>query len=363
MISIDTNKRLPPELRVGSAGSHLYGIGLSLYPFGDQKRHSVYKPLLVFAITIHIFVRNIIPQIMQQMDQKVYLFIGDFAYFTGVPLHLNMTVSLIVFISMLSQCLNYYNYKRGIKPNDLNVFRMLSGYISPNSIGIGDRLLVQRLLKTTKIVFKMANIGLNAMPVIVIAVFSLSFLTKVSPIEFWLIVIPHSLVYGISGYYIFAIIIWQFAYYYIITKYLTLKASSINSNLRAVLNTPGKRKHPVYYVSQVCRQLDAIYREIHEYDRNYWSKFLAIIWLTISFIVSLMCFITLYSRTNIVFKIFFIIAELLFVSILLFLIQITSQIHIECNKSNRLLNTLYLLSSQRHTPHLTLRVCFLMCLI
>src|SRR6201995_4702777 len=69
---------------------------------------------------------------------------------------------LSIFI-LSSQLINYYNYMNGRKPTDLKVFHMISGFISPKSIGINDRKLVIKLCK-------ICNKSLKAIkPVIVVA--------------------------------------------------------------------------------------------------------------------------------------------------------------------------------------------------
>jgi len=95
---MDTNRLLPPELRVRSAGSHMYIIGLSLYGFGSQKRHFVHKPILVFIISLHMFLRNLLLIILPEMDARVYLLMGDFPYFTGMRLQCNFIVVFVIFI-------------------------------------------------------------------------------------------------------------------------------------------------------------------------------------------------------------------------------------------------------------------------
>ena len=75
---------------------------------------------------------------------------GDFAYFIGSRIIINFIIINIFLISILSQLINYYNYRNGIKATDLRVFQMISGLITPKSIGITDKQLIYKLIKRFK---------------------------------------------------------------------------------------------------------------------------------------------------------------------------------------------------------------------
>ena len=49
---VDVNHVIPLHLVIKSAGSDLYRIGLSLFPFGSQKRNRIYNPYIIFSINV-----------------------------------------------------------------------------------------------------------------------------------------------------------------------------------------------------------------------------------------------------------------------------------------------------------------------
>ena len=145
MIKINSHKLLPPELSITGAESHLYRIGLSLYKSGSVDRKWIYNPILVFIIISQLLVRYIVFMVLPQMDEWVYLYYGDTAYFIGNNITRIISSAMVIFITLIaffSLINNYYNYINGIKPTDLRVFLMISGLITPKSIGLMDKIVI-----------------------------------------------------------------------------------------------------------------------------------------------------------------------------------------------------------------------------
>src|ERR1700761_6109538 len=88
-------------------------------------------------------------------------------FFGTVWQKLSIFVISISIIALSSQLLNFYNFMNGIKPRDLCVFRMLSGLITPISIGIHDKQVVIKLLSFSRKSIKCTEI-------ITIAIFVIS---------------------------------------------------------------------------------------------------------------------------------------------------------------------------------------------
>jgi len=118
---------------------------------------------------------------------------------------------------------------------------------------------------------------------------------------------------------------------------LKSKILLINTKLKSIIE---KRSICNKNVMKFIRELNAIYYEINEYNSNYWSKFLLIIWFTISSIIALLTFVMLFSEQNIIFKIFLSFFALIFTSILIFIINISSDVYNEANNSYILFNSL-----------------------
>src|SRR6185437_4043593 len=92
------------------------------------------------------YIQKIILFITQEKSENFYLLVGELSHFIGYRIATELLISNTLQIVFLSQLLNYFNYSRGIKPRDLCVFWMLSGLITPISIGIHDKHIVYKLL-------------------------------------------------------------------------------------------------------------------------------------------------------------------------------------------------------------------------
>jgi len=216
---------------------------------------------------------------------------------------------------------------------DLKVFSMVSnGLITHKSIGFSDKQMVYKLIQRIERIFILIGLVIKLVPLFI---FLLGIVLHYKlPLKcLLLIAFPNIIVWSISCYYIYSIIIYQFVYYYLITYYLKTKLLLININIKSFFIKSKNFKY-------LLNNLNAIYCEINEYNSNYWSKFLLIIWFTISSIIALLTFVVLFSEQNIIFKIFLSFFALIFTSILIFIINISSDVYNEANNSYILFNSL-----------------------
>jgi hypothetical protein len=153
MDSFDTNKVLPQNIVLKGAENHLYRIGLNLISNGPEKRNVLYNPLLIFNLNIAIVIKSIVSVLKPEENGKLLIIIGDFAHFFGAKTHLNLIIILSTILALNSQLISYYNYKNGIKQTYLKVFDMMSGLISPKSIGLTNKEHIYKLMKESKILF------------------------------------------------------------------------------------------------------------------------------------------------------------------------------------------------------------------
>ena len=157
----------------------------------------------------------------------------------------------------------------------------------------------------------------------------------------FLIIIFQTILWSYVCHYMYSIIDWQFVYYYIITYYLKF----FNKILRNLINSSifVNNKN----ILAIIENFHQIYKEINEYNNNYWSKFLCIIWLNISVIIACICSLALFLDNILIFKIAIIPLILYFISILIFIIRISAAIYIESNNSYQLFNSLFCLIRYR----------------
>ena len=111
--------------------------------------------------------------IFSEENYKIFVIIGDFIYFLGIRRYGNIGGGLYFVLAMISQIIYYYNYKNDIKPTFLKVFEMMSGLVSPKSIGLTNKEQIYNLVKQTKTLFIFCEYNLDL--IIPIFIFFISF--------------------------------------------------------------------------------------------------------------------------------------------------------------------------------------------
>ena len=148
--SMDVNKCLPPELTVQSVEHILHRIGLTLdstksYP----KRKLFFNPIIIFTFLSLIIIREVIVISLSEENDLIFKIFGitrsldwnqDNTYSVWrYSIGINLGISF--------QLIYYYNSRNGIKPTFLRVFQMMSGLVSPKSLGLIDEQQITKLLK------------------------------------------------------------------------------------------------------------------------------------------------------------------------------------------------------------------------
>ena len=151
MSELDLNKCLPPELTIESVDDILYRIGLCLTSVRDRpKRKLIDHPLIVFIIISLSLTERLITFSLSEENDLIFKMLSDMGYFIGVRQHFGAVLILNSSLLLSSQLIYYNNYRNGIKPTFLRVFQMMSGLVSPKSLGLTDEEEVRKLLKTTQ---------------------------------------------------------------------------------------------------------------------------------------------------------------------------------------------------------------------
>ena len=162
----NSSQLLPQNLVIVSAETYLYRIGLSLTTKSYVKRPKLNHPLLVFIVTVISIIKIAISLFFSENNKYYFIIVGDFGYLFGVRFLLNISAILYMLLALSSQLIHYYNYKNDIKPNFLKIFEMISGLVSPKSIGLSNEKEILRLLKVSKFLFIITKfISQNIIPI------------------------------------------------------------------------------------------------------------------------------------------------------------------------------------------------------
>jgi hypothetical protein len=273
---------------------------------------------------------------MTEDNERISIIIGDFSHFFGLRIHYNLGSGLVYLLALTSQLIYFYNYMKGIKPTYFKVFEMMSGLVSPKSIGLTNKEEIYKMLKVYKITFKICELNAGkVVPIIGFLINIIPYAMNCSIGDTILYGIPHSLIYGCGAHHVFNIIVWQVVYYYFICRYLKIKLKKSNELISQTLKK--SQKTSLLSIERVINSLNSSYVEIADYSKNFWSKYLLTIWLILGSQTVTALYCVLFVK-DIIFKLIIGYAFVAWVLTFLFVINTASSVNYEANKSYKLLN-------------------------
>jgi hypothetical protein len=352
MNDFDVEKSLPSIKAIKCAENHFYRIGLSLFSFGSQARNRYHNPFFIsFIISVQIF--KSITAILMKEDKYRLLLIGDFAYFINCRNFVNSAIILSGSLTLFSQLLHYWKYYKKESPSYLKPFEMISGLVSPESIGLMNRKDINQLLKRSKLMF-----GVSRLLIIgtTFALFLLSGIPLIinSPLRLVLIEILWILLFILCVYYCAEINLSQMTYFYIICLYLKLKLRNANNSIRKCFEKKDKMINR--RIKNILISLNAIISEINTYNNDLWSKYLMIVLIIMILNFDLVFFEAIFGKMNLFLKIIFFYASSIFFLLLIILINTASSVTFEANKSFNLLNKLFITDNKQISIRMRIKV-------
>ena len=272
---------------------------------------------------------------------------GSFGYLMGIN-SCDLVIILAAILTLLSQLNYYYNQRNGIKPTFLRVFNMMSGLVTPNSIGLIEGKDIKKLLKIGKL-FKIIIFNNNIVfPILgFILMFGLYF-SFTKPIETLLYGIPNSMLLSLFVLYVCNICFTQMFYFYIICLYLKIKINSLNERLIEM-----NRSKQFMRIRGILKAFDSLYVEINEYNTTFWSKFLFAFWLSLGSIWVLMLYINCFAFLPFLLKMIFFYTLIISGIFFLFVIFTASSINYTANKTHKIFNS-FTISYSKNIQYFTI---------
>jgi hypothetical protein len=336
--NFDPSELLPREVLVTSAGSHLYRIGLSHFPYG-WKRKKFHYPLLITLLNVIFLAKSITSLLVSEENPELFILLFDFAYFLNSRIHINIGVTFMIILTLVSQLLHYINYKNNLKPSYLKPFDMMSGLVSPKSIGLTNEVKIYKLLKISKQLFFICDIITEKLVPILFMTINVWPMIKVCSLkQLILYIIPMNMIYNFSCYIAFSIILYQMVYFCLICYYLRIKTNECNNKIRNYLKNRialnNKR------AKNLITELNSIYSEIEDYNENYWSKYLFWVWILYTTIINMFLYNAIFAKLNFLLTFISIYGSVVLISALILLINCASSVHLEVNRSYQLIYSL-----------------------
>jgi hypothetical protein len=330
---------LPPELLVTSAGSHLYRIGLSHFPNGWKRRKKFHYPLLIALLNVIILVKSITSLLLTEENPELFIILFDFSYFLNVKIHYNTCVIVIIILTLVSQILHYINYKKNLKSSYLKPFEMMSGLVSPQSIGLTNEVKIYKLVKLSKQLFLFCDfITKKVVPIFSLMTCTLPMIKVCSLKQLIFYVIPMNIVYAFGCYTSYYIILYQMVYFFLICYYITIKTKECNNKIKNYIKNRialNDRR-----ATNLMKELNSIYSEIDDYNQNYWSNYLFWVWILFATIINTYLYLGIFSNADFLLKFIFINASFVFIITLILIINSASSVTLEVNRSYPLIYSL-----------------------
>jgi hypothetical protein len=336
MESFDVNKPVPQSIAFNSIDNHLYRIGLSLISKNHEKRSRFYNPLLILSVNTICLIKCIVSLLLSEENEKLLIINGDFAHFFRSKTHFNVAALLGFLSTLLQQLIYYYNSKNNINPTDLKVFDMMSGLVSPKSIGLTNGEEIYKLIKESKLWFSFCRCNIQILVPIFGLLNLLPFVLNCSALNTIIFGIPHSLLYAIGLHYVCTINVWQIFYFRLICRYIKIKFKESNDFVSQLIfrRTLIKWKK----VLRIIRNLDAEYSELDKCDQEIWSKYLLIIWLIVGTLINFSLYSVFFAQMNVINRLMGGYCTAFSFLAFLFIIINASSVNYEGNKMYKLLN-------------------------
>ena len=145
--NFDPEECLPKHLVVKDVDDVLYRIGLCLTSVkAVPKRMSIDNPLFAFFILTIFTFEKVITCSLSEDNVFVFRMLASTGYFIGIRVYFDLYFILCSILTIVSQIINYWNYKQEIEPTFLRLYQMISGTIPPIALGLTDPKLVVRIM-------------------------------------------------------------------------------------------------------------------------------------------------------------------------------------------------------------------------
>jgi hypothetical protein len=344
METLDVNKPLPQSIAFNSIDNHLYRIGLSLISKNHKKRSRFYNPLLISSVNIICLIKCVVSLILSEENEKLLIINGDFAHFLGSKTHFNVAGLLIFLLTLIQQLIYYYNSKNDINPTYLKVYDMMSGLVSPKSIGLTNGEEIYKLIKQSKLWFSLFRCNNQILgPIFALSISLLPFVLNCSALDTIIFGIPHSLLYALGIHFVCNMSLWQIFYFRLICRYIKIKIKESNDFVSQLI---FRRKLIKWeQVLRIIRNLDVKYSELDECNQEIWSKYLLSIWLIYGTFINFLLYPLFFAEMTVISKFNNAYGAAFAFLGFLYIITNASSVNYEANKMYKLLNHIMVYNS------------------
>jgi hypothetical protein len=230
---------------------------------------------------------------------------------------------------------------------------MISGSVSPKSIGLMDREDINQLLKKSKLMFKITKLLAFGTGSVAICISGIPLITN-SSFALFMIEIFWALLFTAFDYICANFHFSQMTYFYIICLYLKLKLRNANNSIRKCFEK--KYKMANHRMKNILISLNSIASEIDTYNNDLWSKYLMIVLMLVIIAIDLLFFEAIFGKMSLIFRIILSYGSGILFLLLIILINTASSVSFEANHSYKLLNKLFITNNKEVSIRMRIKV-------
>ena len=215
---------------------------------------------------------------------------------------------------------------------------MMSGLVSPQSIGLTDRVEIIKFIKLSKRLLLITHIitsKLIPIAAIILTLFPMIINCPLIILIFY--VMPISFATSFITYVGSNFVIYQLVYFYLICYYLTIKMRKFNQMTKKLIRAKIDLNCGLFH--KIMISLNKVYIEINDYNRNYWSIYLFWIWMLLTLIIVYGLYLSIFSKIFII-KCMLIFGSIIATLCLILVIRSASSVNYEANKTYKLMFSL-----------------------
>ena len=332
MALININKVLSTNM--DSIEDILYSIGLSHQSMRKETKRSVfYSPKFIAIIVFSYIITQTLSLLTD--DEFVHLLLNELILRMGIGVYISIELIILSLMTLFSQSVYYWNYKRGIEPTFVRVFQVMSGSITPSSVGLTNERQVRQLLSIAKWIKRVLKSNKFLIPIFVIFYIIINNFYIADKMTSYILFPYHFIYTSLWLYHTQNIITIQLLLFFIICKYFKIKFEVQNKIIEKIRSINTNR------IKNILYSYDRLYREINEYNTTYWSKFLFSIWFCFGVFIVVLIYLLIFVNISIVIRILIFYFTILHSSLYLFIMTNASSLNSEANKSYKIFNSFY----------------------
>lgn len=337
---ISPYQRLPPQLVIPSAGTHLYSHGIVLFPpLKGAKRPFYYHPLFIYTMELIYFTRSLVSLLIPEMNREYFIYSGDYMYFIRAKTHINIAATQYMLVGMSILTLNSIRYYYNQKPEFIECYDFLAGKCTPIRAGLRNEKYINGLVVRSKAIFKVTQFNTRL-------VFVVSFIMSIFPLvvnstssQIFIFALPWSLVFAVSSFYTFSSFFWNIAYFYILCHLMKYRLRETCDRAVRAVQFPRQFRQTSQFVMQ--KQIMVVSEKVRLYNSTYWASILFLIVFFMSTFNNVVLYAALFVPMNLIVQISLFYANGLSILAIFFLLNTASVVYHESNRARDGLSSMY----------------------